>query len=92
MAYSLSAKKRIRQNATRRALNRWHKSRYRSAIKDFLESVAHGTVEQAESQLSTIYKLLDQIAAKGTIHRNSASRKKARLAARLNAMKALIAQ
>jgi len=88
MAHSLSAKKRIRQNITRRAQNRWRKVRYRTAIKDFRGSVLHGSVDDARKQLSSLYKLLDQVAAAGTIHKNTASRYKARLAARLNAREA----
>ena len=88
MAHSRSARKRIRQNITRRALNRWRKMRYRTAITAYRETLLHGSVEQAQAQLSSIYKLLDQVAASGTIHKNTASRYKARLAARLNAQMA----
>lgn len=85
MAHTLSAKKRIRQNATRRARNRWRKVNFREAIKRFKETILHGTTEQAEQELRGLYKQLDQVAATGTIHRNTASRYKSRLAARLNA-------
>ncbi len=88
MAHTLSAKKRVRQNAARRARNRWRKDRFRSAIKQYKETILHGTAEQAETELRGIYKLLDQVAAKGTIHKNAASRYKSRLTARLNAKKA----
>lgn len=84
MAHSLSAKKRIRQNVKRRALNRWRKTQYRVAIKQFDETVLHGTLDDAKSQLSALYKLLDQVAASGTIHKNTASRYKSRLSGRLN--------
>jgi len=85
MAHSLSAKKRIRQNSMRRALNRWRKTRYRDAIKQFDETVLHGSTKDAQEQLSGIYKLLDQVASAGTIHKNTASRYKSRLSSRLNA-------
>lgn len=84
MAHSLSAKKRIRQNATHRARNRWRLRTMRDAIKDYREAILHGSAEDAKAKLSKLYKLLDQTAAKGTIHKNAASRYKARLAARLN--------
>ncbi|MEX0653747.1 MAG: 30S ribosomal protein S20 [Phycisphaeraceae bacterium] len=84
MAHSLSAKKRIRQNANRRALNRWRKAGFRAAIKQYRETILHGSVDDAQKQLDGIYKLLDQVAAKGAIHRNAAARYKSRLAARLN--------
>ena len=84
MAHSLSAKKRVRQNAKNRAANRWRKVKFRTAIRDYRETILHGTVEKATEQLNGIYKLLDQVAAKNTIHKNTASRYKSRLAARLN--------
>lgn len=88
MAHSLSASKRIRQNIKHRALNRWRKSCYREAIKRFDETVLHGSIEDATDQLKSLYKLLDQVADTGTIHKNTASRHKSRLALRLNARKA----
>ena len=88
MAHSLTAKKRIRQNIKRRAVNRWRKVRFRAAIKDYRETLLHGTVEKATEELHGLYKLLDQVAAKGTIHKNTASRYKSRLATRLNHKKA----
>ena len=87
MAHSLSAKKRIRQNIKRRALNRWRKVAFRSAITQYRETILHGSVVDAETQLKGIYKILDQVAAKGTIHKKTASRYKSRLSAKLNSKK-----
>ena len=84
MANTASAKKRVRQNATRRALNRWRKGKFREAIKTFNETVLHGSADDAKKQLQGLYKLLDQVAATKTIHKNTASRYKSRLTARLN--------
>ena len=88
MAHSLSAKKRIRQNLKRRARNRWRKGRIKTSEKDFLEAVHDGDLSKAEETYRAITKTLDQVADKGTIHKNAAARKKSRLAKRLNAMKA----
>ncbi len=87
MPHSLSAKKRVRQNAKQRARNRWRKSRFRAAITEYRETLLHGTVEQAEQQLRGIYKLLDQVASTSALHKNTAARYKSRLAARLNRKK-----
>ncbi|MEM1354607.1 MAG: 30S ribosomal protein S20 [Planctomycetota bacterium] len=84
MAHSLSAKKRIRQNAKCRARNRWRKASYRDAIKDYRELILHGSVEESETKLKEIYKLLDQTAPTPAMHRNTASRYKSRLSAQLN--------
>jgi small subunit ribosomal protein S20 len=88
MAHSLSAKKRIRQNASARALNRWRRDRYRNAIKEYRETILHGSIEDAEKQLQGIYKILDQVASTSAIHKKKAGRYKSRLAARLNGRKA----
>lgn len=83
MAHTLSAKKRIRQNALRRARNRWRKGRIKEAVRRFDELVQAGDANGAAEQLKVCFKTLDQIAAKGTIHKNAAARKKSRLSARL---------
>ena len=88
MAHSLSAKKRIRQNLKRRNLNRWHKRTYRTAIREFHETILHGSVEDAQTQLTGLYRLLDKVTAKGTIHKKTASRYKSRLATHLNKKRA----
>ena len=88
MAHTASAKKRIRQNLKQRARNRWRKVAYRSAIKDYRELILHGSVEECEAKLREIYKILDQTASTPALHKNTASRYKSRLTARLNEKKA----
>ena len=84
MAHSLSAQKRVRQNAKARANNRWRKVKLRNVIREYRETILHGTPEKAAEQLQGIYKMLDQVAARKTIHKNTAARYKSRLAVRLN--------
>ena len=91
MAHSLSAQKRIRQNANRRSLNRWRKQQFRSKVRQFRQTILSGTTDEAESQFRQLTKLLDQVAVKGTIHKNTAARYKSRLASRLHAKKAAVA-
>lgn len=85
MAHSISAKKRIRQNARHRARNRWRKAQVKEVVRVFDESLRSGDIDAAKDQLKVVYKHLDKIAAKGTIHKNMAARKKSRLAKRLDA-------
>ena len=87
MAHSLSAKKRIRQDVKRRARNRWRKGQVKEAVRAFNEALSAGEAEQAREQLKAVYRSLDRVAAKGTIHKNAAARHKARLTKRLNAAK-----
>ncbi len=88
MAHSLSAKKRVRQNAKRRARNRARKDSLKDAVKGFLTALTGGDVGKAETELNNTTRRLDKVAAKGTIHKNTAARKRSRLAKRLNAAKA----
>ncbi len=83
MAHSLSAKKRIRQNLKNRLRNRRRAAGLKSVMKDFVSAVQTGKVDQAEKDLPKLYKAIDQIAAKGTIHKHAAARYKSRLTARL---------
>ena len=85
MANMLSAKKRIRQNVKRRARNRWRKGQIKEAVRVFEASLHSGNVEQASEQLKVVYRRLDKVAAAGMIHKNTAARKKSRLAKRLSA-------
>lgn len=87
MAHSLSAKKRIRQNAKRNAMNRARKQDIKLSIRSFSQALAGGDVGKAEESLKAAIKTVDQKAAKGTMHKNTASRKKAQLQRRFNALK-----
>lgn len=83
MAHSASAKKRIRQNIKCRARNRWRKTTYRTAIKDYQEAILHAPIDECEKQLTGLYKILDQTASTPAMHKNTAARYKSRLAAKL---------
>ncbi|RMH26691.1 MAG: 30S ribosomal protein S20 [Planctomycetota bacterium] len=85
MAHSNSAKKRIRQNIKRRALNRWRLRTMRMAIKNFANKIASGTNEEAIAAFREAAKVVDRTAQKGVIHRNQAARRKSRMNARLKA-------
>ena len=88
MAHSLSAKKRIRQSLKRRARNRSRKETIKQEIKTFLSAVTSGDFAKAGEEFKKVTRILDRVSTKGAIHRNTASRKRSRLAKRLNAAKA----
>ena len=79
----VSARKRMRQNETRRIRNRTLKSRIRSARRAFLAAVAANDSELARQQLHVCEKLLHRAANKGPIHRKTAGRVIGRLRKRL---------
>lgn len=83
-----SAKKRVRQTAKRRSVNRWRKLRIKDQTKAFLKAVQAHDVDAAETEYRKACGLLDKIATTSTMHRNTAARRKSRLARRLNALKA----
>ena len=83
MANTQSAKKRIRQNQKRRALNRWRLRTMRSAIKSFNQAVAEGDLEKAAETFRVASAVVDKTAQKGVIHRNQAARRKSRMSAHL---------
>jgi small subunit ribosomal protein S20 len=87
MAHSRTAKKRVRQNATSRALNRWRLRDLREAFKDFNEQLMHGTAATASESFKKASKVIDRSAQKGIIHKNQAARRKSRMSTRLKAMK-----
>ena len=87
MAHSLQAKKRARQNVKRRTINRARKSQVKTQIKHFEATVSKGDAEAAAEQLRLVTQKLDKTAAKSTMHKKTAARKKSRLAKKLNALK-----
>ena len=88
MANIKSAKKRISVTAKKTAINRMRKSQVKTAIRRFEEAVAAGNTELAASTFQYAQKKIMQVAAKGTIHKNAASRKVSRLTTRFNKARA----
>jgi len=88
MASTLSAKKRIRQNEKRRARNRWRKREMRSALREAREKILHGSAQEAQDAFRTACSVIDRVAGKGIIHKNTAARTKSRLSARMKAKQA----
>lgn len=86
MAHSLSAKKRVRQNAKRRAINRARKSMVKTFIKRVLEAVSRGDAAKAQQEFKLLTKKVDQVASTSTMHKNTAARIKSRIAKKVNAL------
>jgi small subunit ribosomal protein S20 len=87
VAHSLSAKKRVKQNAKRKMTNRARKSEVKTGIKRLEETVKAGDAKTAQEQLKLVARKLDRVASTSTMHKNTAARKKSRLAKRVNALK-----
>jgi len=90
MATHKSAIKQNRQDIKRRAANRLHKTRVRTAIKGCRTAIAEGDAKKAEGLLGETLSLLDRTAKTGALHDNTVARSKSRLQRAVN--KALAAK
>ena len=78
-----SALKANRQNVKRRLANRELRSKLRTGLKSIRKSLDDKNVEGAKTALKSLQSLVDKMATKGIIHRNTASRYKSRLSAKV---------
>ena len=77
-----SALKAHRQNIKRREANRRLRSRLRTGLKTLRRAVDGTDKTAAKTAVGEAQSLVDKMASKGIIHRNTAARYKSRLAAR----------
>ncbi|HEY8443953.1 MAG TPA: 30S ribosomal protein S20 [Clostridia bacterium] len=88
MPNTKSAKKRVKVIETKNLRNRMVKSQIKTAIKKFRAAVMSNDAATAEALLPETFSIIDKAAAKGVIHKNNASNKKAALAKLLSDLKA----
>jgi len=88
MANHKSAEKRIRQSEKRRAVNRQNKSAMRTEIKRLRSALTLGDAKTAKEMLPEVVSIIDRSIQKGVLHKNAASRYKARLTRRVAAVSA----
>lgn len=86
MANTASARKRIRQTATRTARNQARKSRMRTFVKKVELAIASGDKAAAATALQAAQPELQRAHGKGVIHANTVARKLSRLSARIKAL------
>lgn len=86
MANSAQARKRARQAEATRERNASLKSALRTAVKKVKKAVTAGDKAAATTQLRESQAVIDRIADKKIVHKNLASRTKARLAQAIKAM------
>jgi len=75
-----SAKKALRASARKRVFNLKRKDAMKSAVKDVKKLVADKKVKDANKSLSAAYQAIDKAVKRGVIKKNTAARKKSRLA------------
>ena len=87
MATHASALKAHRQSLVHRERNRKYRSQLRSTLKQirsFIDDPKKSDQNAAKAHLNEAISLIDKMAGKGIIHRNTASRYKSRLSLRLS--------
>ncbi len=80
MPNTKSAAKAMRQAIRRRTRNLVKKDAYNQAVKHVKNLITEGTKSDAAKALSLAMKALDKAAKTRVLHKNTASRKKSRLA------------
>jgi small subunit ribosomal protein S20 len=86
MPNTSSAKKRVRQNVRRTAINKNRKSRVRSAVRKAEEAIAAGDKAAAAAAVKAAEPELMRAAGKGVVHRRTGARKVSRLTKALKKM------
>ena len=88
MANTASARKRIRQTATRTLRNNSRKSRVRTFVKKVEQALASGDKTLAAEALKAAQPEMQRGVTKGVLHLNTVARKISRLAKRVKALSA----
>jgi len=86
MANSPQSKKRARQTQRRTLVNKNRRTRIRTFIRKVEEAIAGGDKEAAAAALKNAQPEIMRGVTKGILHKNTASRKVSRLAARVKAL------
>ena len=86
MANTTSAKKAARQTLRRTEANTTRRSRMRTYVRKVEEAIASGNKDAANLALREAQPEIQRSAAKGIMHKNTASRKISRLSARIKAL------
>ena len=86
MANHVSSLKRARQTVAKTSNNRANKSKLRSTLRTLREAIAAGDSKTLAAVYNSTASLLDKSVQKGVLHKNTASRYKSRLNARVKAV------
>jgi small subunit ribosomal protein S20 len=87
VANSSQARKRARQNETRRRQNASQRSAFRTALKKTIAAVESGDYDAATAAYQQAVPVIDSAVTHGIIQKNKAARHKSRLNASIKALK-----
>lgn len=82
-----SAIKRVKIAERNRVKNRTWKSKIRTEQNKLEDALKAATVKELDGKLTGLYAVIDKAVSKGVLHRNTAARKKSRLAKKAYALK-----
>lgn len=88
MANTSSAKKATRKIERRTAVNKANRTQMRGLIRKVEEAIVSGDQAAAKDALQVAQPAIMSAVSKGNLHKNTASRKVSRLAARVKAVSA----
>lgn len=80
MAKNASAQKRVRQTAVRTLRNKMYRSRIKTAERRLVTAAQGEDAAAIAGHLQQAYQMIDKAAKRGVIHRNTAARRKSRMA------------
>ncbi len=86
MANTSSAKKRVRRDERRTEVNRARRSRIRTFVKRVETAIESNDKEAAQAAFVAAEPEIMRGVSRGILHRNTASRKVSRLAARIKSL------
>jgi small subunit ribosomal protein S20 len=84
MAITKAAQKALRQSKRRRAINIKRQTNLKILLKEVKLLISQKKTDEAKKLLPKVYKILDKSAKVGLIKKNTASRKKSRIAKLIN--------
>lgn len=87
MPITKSAKKALRQSLRREKRNKKRKNEIKKEIKEIKKLLRENKKEEAAGLISKAYKVLDKAAKTGAIKKNTAGRKKSKIAKLIKASK-----
>ena len=88
MARSRSSQKSLRRSIRRGERNKARRTKIKTVLRKFDDAASKKDASAAEKVFREAAALVDRSANRRTIHRNTAARRKSRMAKRVNAMKA----
>ena len=81
-----SGLKRARQDVKLNAANTALRSKFRTVIKNVLNTIGTGDKAKAAERFKSAQVVIDSVADKGLFHKNKAARHKSRLSAKIKVM------